>query len=637
MNEEFAISLKTVLDQSSIADVKRQLSEFKDYAARQMNVSVAGASKAAARANRTMTKMNVQQVNLPFSEQDLAEANAALESWEKEIEHIQEMMKKTDATSAIERWTEQLAIATSYAEEIKQSIAEMNEQNAQAGSEFTGEAIESANAFEIIGEVTATIAPNIKRALKQILRMGAALLGVAGIYGSISKAMRSYLAQNEELQNKLNGAWYALGSLFAPLLEKLINWFVRLVSLADAFVRALGFAGVNMSKYGKAAKNAAKQLAGFDEINNLSDNHGSGPFNLDKVTDDELQKFKTIMTLVAGIAAGLAAWKIAKAFQEALKLTDEQCIGIGLAVAGATIFVLAFIDAWKNGINWDNLKLMLLGIVTAALGMYFAFGLVASASTLILGGVLLIVLALNEFLKTGKLTDKAATAMTAGFWLIGLALAALGSPIMAIVALIAGVLVPAIIQNWDTIKEKGQHFIEVTLPEFKNKVVNKILEIKDKVIAKAKDLIQGVKDKINALKQWWSNFTLPSFNIKTPHISWTTEPASGWIAKTLETLGLPSSIPKMHVEWYAKGGLFSGPNIIGVGEYSGASSNPEVVAPLDTLAAMFDNEETNDLLRRLIDVVDSKEFRTYISQNEIGKASVDYINKQSRIMGGSII
>lgn len=49
------------------------------------------------------------------------------------------------------------------------------------------------------------------------------------------------------------------------------------------------------------------------------------------------------------------------------------------------------------------------------------------------------------------------------------------------------------------------------------------------------------------------------------------------------------------------------------------------------------NEETNALLKQLIGVVDEKEFSASISANDIGKTSVDYINKQSRIAGRSVV
>jgi hypothetical protein len=58
------------------------------------------------------------------------------------------------------------------------------------------------------------------------------------------------------------------------------------------------------------------------------------------------------------------------------------------------------------------------------------------------------------------------------------------------------------------------------------------------------------------------------------------------------------------------------------GGYSGESSN---------------NEETNNLLRQLIELIDDKDLNVNIDGRDIGEASVNYIRKQSRIRGGSII
>ena len=64
----------------------------------------------------------------------------------------------------------------------------------------------------------------------------------------------------------------------------------------------------------------------------------------------------------------------------------------------------------------------------------------------------------------------------------------------------------------------------------------------------------------------------------------------------------------------------------------------EAVVPKEFNEDQYSNtEETNDLLRELINVVGSKEFKAYISQREVGESAVKYINSQSRIMGGSVI
>ena len=66
----------------------------------------------------------------------------------------------------------------------------------------------------------------------------------------------------------------------------------------------------------------------------------------------------------------------------------------------------------------------------------------------------------------------------------------------------------------------------------------------------------------------------------------------------------------------------------------------ESVVPADVVSGGYtggNNNETNDLLRQLIQTVDDKDFTTTISSDAIGRASVKYINDQKRIMGGSVI
>lgn len=128
---------------------------------------------------------------------------------------------------------------------------------------------------------------------------------------------------------------------------------------------------------------------------------------------------------------------------------------------------------------------------------------------------------------------------------------------------------------------------------------------------KTDELIKGLKGKFNEfkdrfkpIKDWWNNQIAPWFtwekwkklgqnavdgvknsfsnmklSFKLPHFTWTSTPASGWISKVLSALNLPTSLPKLNVSWYKNGGVFGSDSIIGVGEYAGAKSNPEIVAP----------------------------------------------------------
>lgn len=92
------------------------------------------------------------------------------------------------------------------------------------------------------------------------------------------------------------------------------------------------------------------------------------------------------------------------------------------------------------------------------------------------------------------------------------------------------------------------------ITETKTNALNKFEEIKTGIETKLDKAKESVRKTIEKIKGFFKfEWSLPE--IKTPHISWESEPASGWIAQTLSALGLPTSIPKMKVDWYENGGF----------------------------------------------------------------------------------
>lgn len=85
-------------------------------------------------------------------------------------------------------------------------------------------------------------------------------------------------------------------------------------------------------------------------------------------------------------------------------------------------------------------------------------------------------------------------------------------------------------------------------------------------IGTAKDTISGIIDDI---KGFFSNFSVDWPSIPLPHFSVT---PAGWKFGDL----LKGTIPHLSIDWYAKGGLFDSPSIIGVGE-----AGREAVVPLE--------------------------------------------------------
>lgn len=151
------------------------------------------------------------------------------------------------------------------------------------------------NNFKGIPKVTQNITNNIKNMgnglkgnLKHVLKYAAALFSLRGIYSVLSNSARSWLSsQNagaQQLSANIEYMKYAMGSMFAPVIEYVINLVYQLMkaiqSLAYAFTGINIFAKATASSMKSAsgsAKQTSKSLSSVhSEINNVSDNKNSG-------------------------------------------------------------------------------------------------------------------------------------------------------------------------------------------------------------------------------------------------------------------------------------------------------------------------------------------------------------------------
>lgn len=215
---------------------------------------------------------------------------------------------------------------------------------------------------------------------------------------------------------------------------------------------------------------------------------------------------------------------------------------------------------------------------------------------------------------------------------LGVSIGALSTTILPIVGIIAGVIAVGVLlyKNWDTIKEKATQLKDWVVEKWtslKNTVVNTVTDLKNKIIFYWNALKLGVQIIVNSIKTtvggvWDSIKTkaVGTFNlIKATAVSiWNgikkaiTDPigtAVDFVKTALDkikgffsglTLQLPHiklphfklegsfslvppSIPKISVDWYKNGGIFTNPTIfpasgIGVGE-----AGAEAVLPLKKL------------------------------------------------------
>ena len=115
-----------------------------------------------------------------------------------------------------------------------------------------------------------------------------------------------------------------------------------------------------------------------------------------------------------------------------------------------------------------------------------------------------------------------------------------------------------------------------------NELYNTTVEIMNNVLTVVSDYVEAIASKIANTKLRFGNVEVPHFSIDGVFD----------IQKAM--------VPRINVDWYANGGIFNSPSVIGVGD----SKSPEAVVPVDKLQQMVDFNGTNnqsvDLLSQMV-------------------------------------
>ena len=149
------------------------------------------------------------------------------------------------------------------------------------------------------------------------------------------------------------------------------------------------------------------------------------------------------------------------------------------------------------------------------------------------------------------------------------------APMLGVVAVIAAVVAAGVLlyKNWDTIKAKALELkdnIVATWNNIKTQAVTTWNNIKTAITTPIQTAWNTVKGIIERIKGFFPLKIGKIFDgIKLPHIS-----VNGGVAPF--GIGGKGKLPSFSVNWYAHGGIFDNPSLIGVGE-----AGAEAVIPLD--------------------------------------------------------
>ena len=260
---------------------------------------------------------------------------------------------------------------------------------------------------------------SVSSSIKHIGRLALGIFSVASAYRLMSSASSTLGQYDEQYATNLEYIRYLIAQAIAPALKYVVNLASTLLSYLNYILNAwfgITLFSKNSSKnFMKARESTSKikkdlQTTPFDEMNVLSDTSSSGTSGaVAPSIDPSLFKGKVpdwlkwiannknlILSVMAGVGAGLLAWK--------LGLEGIKALGIGLMISGIVYAISSLLQYLKDR-TWKNFGKIIQGIGIAIIGLGAIIGsvpvAVAGAIVLIVGTIVKYWEQIKAFLQKG--------------------------------------------------------------------------------------------------------------------------------------------------------------------------------------------------------------------------------------------
>lgn len=334
--------------------------------------------------------------------------NITQETYRKLDDNVsyQNLIKQSDKlNSEIERYNVLLNGAKIKMGELEQQTSQTATSQSKLVSFFSGFKQKIAqikpnisnikNSFKGLPQITQNVTNNIKNmgsglknGLGHVIKYAAALFSLRGIYSILSNSAQSWLSsQNagaKQLSANIDYMKYAMGSVFAPVIQFVTNLVYQLMRAIQSVAYAL--TGVNifakatassMKNTASSAKQANKSLSSVhSEINNVSDNQNSGSGS--STPNIDLSKMEnTSSSIIDAIKNG--NWyevgsTIGQKINDAMNSIPWEKIKNTAKSIGTNI--AQFLNGGIKTINWDQVgNTLAQGINTA---IYFVYNFITT-------------------------------------------------------------------------------------------------------------------------------------------------------------------------------------------------------------------------------------------------------------------
>ena len=319
--------------------------------------------------------------------------------------------RQQEINNKTEQYKKQLQEINQNVSEYKQKIENVKIQKQVADVE------KLKNSFNSVGS-------SIQKSIKNVAKLALGIFGLRSAYMALRRASSDLASYDQQYATNLEYIRYALTQGIAPVLRYIVNLAAKLLGYINAIMQ--GWFGINLFSRGsaesfnkmksgaggalKAVKEIKKQLAGFDEINMLTDQSDTGTsagaggvgmpsFDLSALNAEPpkwlqwiIDNKDGILSTLAGIAGGLAFLKLGEIARDLGliqgRLLGIKAIGFGLLIKGI-IDLISSLRKYLKDPSWENFGKVIKSIGEIILGVGLLIGnvplIVAGAITLIMG------------------------------------------------------------------------------------------------------------------------------------------------------------------------------------------------------------------------------------------------------------
>lgn len=285
-----------------------------------------------------------------------------------------------------------------------------------------------------------SVGSSIQSAVSKVGRLALGIFGLRSAFMFLKRASSDLASYDQQYATNLEYIRYALTQLIAPVLQWIVNLAAKLLGYINAIMQA--WFGINIFSRGsaesfnkmkagaggalKAVKEIKKQLAGFDEINMLTDQSDTGTsagaggvgmpsFDLSAMQGEVPEWLQwiidhkdEILSVLAGIGAGLVFLKLGELAKHLGLIKGEmlgiKALGFGILIKGI-IDLIKGLKGYLEEPSWENFGKVIKSIGEIILGVGLLIGnvplIVAGAIITIVGLIIKHWEQIKSFLQSG--------------------------------------------------------------------------------------------------------------------------------------------------------------------------------------------------------------------------------------------